>query len=260
MITKLKENLAQAQARIKKCADLKRSERSFSEGDMVYLKLQPFRHHAFALHQSLKLTTKYYRPFGVLQKLGSTAYKIQLPPTTEIHPVFHVSQLKKHMGPKAVPQANLPLVTSEGYIKSEPVAVLDTRALPRQDEIVTQWKIQWINLSADQAEIVTQWINLSADQATWEDTFFIKATFPKFYFKTLREWWPQNPSCGQELSQGGENCQDLKTEAATEPILVTEFFAALLLKKHRDMKITLQVYRTAGSEIALPLSRVELPL
>jgi hypothetical protein len=79
MISKLKENLTQAQARIKKYAHQKRSERVFSEGDMVYLKLQPFMHHAFGLHQNLKLTKKkYYGPFRVLQKLGSTGYKLQL--------------------------------------------------------------------------------------------------------------------------------------------------------------------------------------
>jgi hypothetical protein len=63
MISKLRETLAQSQARIKKYVDLKHSEREFSPGDMIYLKLQPFRHHAFGLHQSLKLTTKFYGPF-----------------------------------------------------------------------------------------------------------------------------------------------------------------------------------------------------
>jgi hypothetical protein len=103
MITKLRENLAQAQARIKKYADNKRTEREFVVGDMAYLKLQPFRHHAFGLHQNLKLTTKYYGPFRVLERIGTTAYKLQLPDDVGIHHVFHVSQLKKHLGPKVVP-------------------------------------------------------------------------------------------------------------------------------------------------------------
>jgi hypothetical protein len=71
MIKKLKENLAQAQARIKKIIDKKRSEREFKEGDMVYLKFQPFRHNAFGLYQNLKLTTKYYGPFKILEKIGT---------------------------------------------------------------------------------------------------------------------------------------------------------------------------------------------
>jgi hypothetical protein len=51
----------------------KRSEREFLVGDMVYLKMQPFRHNAFKHHQKLKLTTKYYGPFRVLQKIGKTS-------------------------------------------------------------------------------------------------------------------------------------------------------------------------------------------
>jgi hypothetical protein len=96
--------------------------------------------------------------------------------------------LKKHLSAKAVPQGNLPLVTDEGYTKTEPAQVLDTRALPRNDDIVTQWKVQWQNLSED--------------QATWEDKLFIKATFPEFY-NTLRQWWPTHASSGQEAAQGG---------------------------------------------------------
>jgi hypothetical protein len=121
MLSKLRENLALAQVRIKKYADMKRTERQFAVGDLVYLKLQPFRHNAFGLHQNLKLTTKYYGPFQVLERIG--------PITAAIHPVFHVSQLKKHVGPRVVPQSNLPMVTEKGYIKVEPIVVLDTRVV-----------------------------------------------------------------------------------------------------------------------------------
>jgi hypothetical protein len=37
LLSKLKENLAQAQARMKKCADLKRAYRTLELGDMVYI-------------------------------------------------------------------------------------------------------------------------------------------------------------------------------------------------------------------------------
>jgi hypothetical protein len=76
------------------------------------------------------------------------------------------------------------------------MSVLDTRALPCHDEIVTQWKIQWLNVPKN--------------QATWEGKFFIKDVFSEFYTKTICEWWPQNDSRGQESSQGGGSCQNTK--------------------------------------------------
>jgi hypothetical protein len=52
LLTKLKENLAQALARMKKYADLKRSERTLELGDMVYIKMQPYRIAAFVKRSS----------------------------------------------------------------------------------------------------------------------------------------------------------------------------------------------------------------
>lgn len=121
LLSRLKDNLAQAQSRMKKYADKQRSERSFSVGDMVYLKLQPYRLTAFGILNSLKLISKYYGPFRILEKIGSLAYKLQLPSTVSIHPVFHVSQLKKHYGANAVPSPDLPMVGPDGKMQTEPV-------------------------------------------------------------------------------------------------------------------------------------------
>uniref|UniRef100_A0A0A9GL08 Tf2-1-like SH3-like domain-containing protein n=1 Tax=Arundo donax TaxID=35708 RepID=A0A0A9GL08_ARUDO len=178
MINQLKANLAQAQCRMKKYADTHRSERSFSVGDMVYLKMQPYRMAAFGIRHSLKLTSKYYGPFRILKKIGPVAYELQLPATTSIHPVFHVSQLKKHIGPRAILNPDLPMVNAEGRIKTEPVAVLETRALPRQGNLITQWLMQWQNLPPE--------------NSIWEDADFIQHTFPQFYYDTIKSWFPDS--------------------------------------------------------------------
>lgn len=141
MIRQIKNNLAQSQARMKKYADQNRSGRNYEVGDMVYLKMQPYRLAAFGLRQSLKLTSKLYGPFRILQKVGALTYRLQLPSGVGIDPVFHISQLKKHLGPCAIPYPQLPLVDKEGRIKTEPTAVLDTRVLPRPPQLVTQWLV-----------------------------------------------------------------------------------------------------------------------
>lgn len=112
----IKSNLEKAQARMKYFADRRRSERTLEVGDMAYLKMQPYRHNSLGLHGSLKLHSKYYGPFRVTEKVGAVAYRLLLQEGSLIHPVFHVSQLKKHLGPKAVPETALPLIDAEGNV------------------------------------------------------------------------------------------------------------------------------------------------
>ncbi|XP_073355150.1 uncharacterized protein [Aegilops tauschii subsp. strangulata] len=120
----LKSNLLQAQNRIKRYADLKRVERVFEVVDMVYLKMAPYRLAAFGFRGALKLQNKYYGPFLIVQKIGNSAYKLQFPAHVQIHPVFHVSQLKKHIGPNSIPSPNLSMVNQDGTIKTGPAELL----------------------------------------------------------------------------------------------------------------------------------------
>lgn len=177
VLEQLKSNLQQAQNRMKKYADMKRSERVFEVGDMVYLKMAPYRLPAFGFRGALKLQNKFYGPFVITQKVGKVAYKLQFPDHVKIHPVFHVSQLKKHIGSKAIPSPNLPMVTAEGKVKTGPATVLQVRQVPRHNMPVVQWYIQWENLPPE--------------DATWEDADFIKYTFPEFFRTTTQGWRDQ---------------------------------------------------------------------
>jgi hypothetical protein len=59
---------------MKKYAEMRRKERELNEGDMVYLKIEPYRHTSFSLHRSLKLDSNFYGPFRVLKRVGELAY------------------------------------------------------------------------------------------------------------------------------------------------------------------------------------------
>ncbi|KZV21201.1 hypothetical protein F511_27607 [Dorcoceras hygrometricum] len=81
-----------------KFANVHRRDISFQIGDMVYLKLRPHRQQSICHRVYQKLAPKYYGPFPVIQRIGSIAYKLQLPEGSRIHPVFHASQLKQARG------------------------------------------------------------------------------------------------------------------------------------------------------------------
>lgn len=69
----LQDNLCKAQERMKYYADKRRSNRTFQVGDMVYLKLQPYRQTYVPLRKHLKLSSKYYGPYKILSKIGLVA-------------------------------------------------------------------------------------------------------------------------------------------------------------------------------------------
>jgi hypothetical protein len=94
---------------------------------MVYLKMQPRRENALGQGNPLKLASKWYGPFKILQTVGKRAYRLQLPEGTLLHDVFHVNQLKRNIGERAVPNPLLPLVTPSGKLKTMPVAILQHR-------------------------------------------------------------------------------------------------------------------------------------
>ena len=62
---------------------------------MVYLKLQPFLQSSMVAREVPKFAAKYYGPYKVINRIGSTTYKFDLPPFVAICQVFHISQLNR---------------------------------------------------------------------------------------------------------------------------------------------------------------------
>jgi hypothetical protein len=58
-------------------------------GDLALVKLQPYRQITLANRPNQKHNLKYFGPFALLARIGNVAYKLALPSTARIHPVFY---------------------------------------------------------------------------------------------------------------------------------------------------------------------------
>jgi hypothetical protein len=146
---------------MKQQVDQHRKERKFKVGDWVFLRLEPYKQ--IPLKQQKKdnkLTPKYYGPYKVLQRIGSMAYKLELPPSSRVHPVFHVSCLKKVIENKIPVQFVLPELNEEGKIILEPETILETRIKQLRNRAITEYLVKWKNLLVE--------------EVTWEDEFFMQ--------------------------------------------------------------------------------------
>ena len=88
-------------------------------------------------YKFLKLATKYFSPYKILNKVGKVAYKLQLPIDAKVHPMFHVSWLKKHVGHEPI-QHHLPMINNARVIAKEPLVVLDGRMIKRHGQACTE--------------------------------------------------------------------------------------------------------------------------
>jgi hypothetical protein len=165
----LKTKLAVASNRMKLKADRNRIEKDFSVGDQVLLKLQPYVQQSVVSRPYPKLAYKYFGPYKILERIGKVAYKLELPTGSLIHPVFHVSQLKKYRSDYNPVYTDLPKLPVLDLMDTEPKTILDRRMVKKGNSVIVQGLIKWAHLPDDSAR--------------WEDWEVITNKFP-----TLLAW------------------------------------------------------------------------
>jgi hypothetical protein len=164
----VRKNLRVTQSRQTSYANHRRRELSFKVGDFVYLKVSPMRGlHHFKVRG--KLTPRFIGPFKILEKRGEVAYQLELPPyLSDVHDVFHVSQLKKYLH---VPEEQIPMedmdVKEDLSYQEYPIKILETSERVTQNKRIKMCKVQWSHHTEE--------------EATWEREK-LKAEFPSFFF------------------------------------------------------------------------------
>ena len=92
----IRQCLLMAQRWQKSYADVRRRPLEFEVGDHVFLKVMPKRG-VVRFGKRGKLSSRFIGPFEILERVGTVAYRLVLPPSMPgVHEVFHVSMLLKY--------------------------------------------------------------------------------------------------------------------------------------------------------------------
>ena len=120
------DRLKTAQICLKYYVDVRRRELEFQVDDWVFLKVSPMKG-VMRFGKKGKISPRYVGPYKILKRVGKVAYELELPAELPaVHPVFHISFLKKCVSDSAsiVPLESLVVKDSFSY-KEVPVEILD---------------------------------------------------------------------------------------------------------------------------------------
>jgi hypothetical protein len=141
---------------------------SFEVGDFVYLKVSPMRGMEIFKVKG-KLSPRYIGPFKILERNGEVAYQLELPDSlSDVHDVFHVSELKKclRVSEEQLPMEELNVMEDLTY-SEYPIRILEKYHRITWSKVINMCKAQWSHHSED--------------EATWEREDELKAEFPQSF-------------------------------------------------------------------------------
>ena len=118
-----------------------------------------------------KLSPRYVGPFEVLEKIGEVAYRLALPPDlSHVHPVFHVSMLRKYVVDPSHVLDYIPAEVQQDLTYEErPIKILDRKTQVLRTKIVHLVKVLWRNATSE--------------EATWESAEIMEKKYPELFSK-----------------------------------------------------------------------------
>ncbi|GJU79363.1 putative reverse transcriptase domain-containing protein [Tanacetum coccineum] len=140
----IKKRIQAARDRQKSYADRRRKPLEFEVGDKVMLKVSPWKG-VIRFGKRGKLNPRYIGPFRIIAKVGTLAYRLELPEQlSRVHSTFHVSNLKKCFvdEPLAIPLDEIQIDDKLHFIE-EPVEIMDREVKRLKQSRIPIVKVRW---------------------------------------------------------------------------------------------------------------------
>ena len=171
----IRQRLLTAQSRQKSYADVRRRPLEFEVGDHVFLKVMPKRG-VVRFNKRGKLLPRFIGPFEILERVGTVAYRLDLPPSMSgVHEVFHVSTLRRYTpNPAHVVDWGEIEVDTDGTFEEGLVCIMD-----RRDQVLRRKTVRLVRVL---------WQHRGAEESTWEHDDTMQATYP-FLFRDEATWF-----------------------------------------------------------------------
>jgi hypothetical protein len=163
-----KEALRVARERQKTYADKKRRPIEFQVGDLVMLKVSPWKG-VIRFGKRGKLSPRFIGPFKVLKRIKDVAYQLELPPELEgIHNTFHVSYLRKCLAEESsVITIQDVSIDPMKIMVDEPVVILGRKQKKLRRKVIDL--------------VLIKWKHIHGESLTWETEAVMKDKYPELF-------------------------------------------------------------------------------
>ncbi|GJS61678.1 putative reverse transcriptase domain-containing protein [Tanacetum coccineum] len=139
-IIQIKSRIQAACDRQKSYADVRCKPLAFQVGDKVMLKVSPWKG-VIRFGKRGKLNPMYIGPFKVLAKVGTVAYRLELPQQlSRVHNTFHVSNLKKCLSDEPLNEIH---IDDKLHFVEEPVKIMDHEIKRLKQSRIPIIKVRW---------------------------------------------------------------------------------------------------------------------
>jgi hypothetical protein len=172
-ITADKVNIAKnalkiARDRQKNYADQKRKPMEFKAGDMVMLKVSPWKG-IIRFGKRGKLSPRFIGPFKVLERVNQQAYRLELPPELDgIHNTFHVCYLRKCLAEEksVIPIEDISVDPKKKMV-DEPVEIIGRKQKKLRNKLIDL--------------VLIKWKHNNGESLTWETESVMRDRYPHLF-------------------------------------------------------------------------------